>query len=279
MSFVRNAASVLGTSAVLAPIALLTSIVLARWLDVAERGLYSVAMTFAGLVVMATQLGWPSATIHRLRSAGSEPRQVVSATLAAWTVVSAVALLSCALLAPWITARFLEGAPARVLVLSVALVPIQLLGAYFGRARQHQDFHTSIDHASPRTTSRELYKGILDERARGVFHGRIHVRPDAQRIDAQQTNRTLLLSDEAQIVTKPQLEIYADDVKCSHGATVGALDPDQLFYLRARGIEPEDARTMLTSAFAGEVLHELPVEALRSYLDCFVLGWLSGGER
>lgn len=153
-----------------------------------------------------------------------------------------------------------------------------LFGIYLARDRQHVDHHTTIDHATPHTTSHELYKGILNDRSRGVFHGRVHVRPDAQKIDASQTNRTLLLSNQAEINTKPQLEIYADDVRCSHGASVGQLDPDHLFYLRARGIDVEDARAMLTLAFANEVISQLPMQNLRAYLDASVRGWLSRGR-
>ena len=152
-------------------------------------------------------------------------------------------------------------------------------GLYLGRGTQHSDQHTTIDHAAPRTTSRELFKGILDERAHGVFHGRIHVRPDAQKINADQTNRALLLSDRATINSKPQLEIYADDVKCSHGATIGQLDAAQLFYLRARGLDLETARALLTLAFASEVLERLPLEALRVSLENALLGWLPLGGR
>lgn len=154
-----------------------------------------------------------------------------------------------------------------------------LLGAYFARDRQHTDHHTTIDHAVPRTTSRELYKGILNDHGHGVFHGRIHVRPDAQKIDANQTNRALLLSEHARINTKPQLEIYADDVRCSHGASIGRLDADQLFYLRSRGIEREDARALLTLGFASEVLSQLPLATLGERVNEFLRGWLSEGER
>jgi len=150
-------------------------------------------------------------------------------------------------------------------------------GLYLGRGTQHSDQHTTIDHASPRTTSRELFKGILDARAHGVFHGRIHVRPHAQKISADQTNRALLLSDGATINSKPQLEIYADDVKCSHGATIGQLDDAQLFYLRARGLDLEAARALLAFAFASEVLERLPSEALRASLERTLLGWLPQG--
>jgi Fe-S cluster assembly protein SufD len=174
----------------------------------------------------------------------------------------------------------LGGRIARVEIqatLSGERAELDLNGLYLGRGAQHQDHHTTVDHASPRTTSRELFKGILDGRAHGVFHGRVHVRPDAQKIDAAQTNRTLLLSDGAVIDSKPQLEIYADDVKCSHGASVGQLDPDQIFYLRARGLDLERARALLTFAFASEVLGKLPLQTLRESLERGLLAWLPLG--
>ena len=151
---------------------------------------------------------------------------------------------------------------------------LELSGLYLGRGSQHTDHHTTIDHASPRTTSRELFKGILDGRAHGVFHGRVHVRPDAQKIDASQTNRALLLADGAVVDSKPQLEIYADDVKCSHGASIGQLDGDQLFYLRSRGLDDVEARALLTYAFASEVLERLPLPKLRDSLEATLLAWL-----
>lgn len=151
---------------------------------------------------------------------------------------------------------------------------LDMSGLYLGRGTQHPDHHTTIDHAAPRTTSRELFKGILDERAHGVFHGRIHVRPDAQKISADQTNRALLLSDRATINSKPQLEIYADDVKCSHGASIGQLDEESVFYLRTRGLDLEAARALLTFAFASEVIARVPCEPLRESLERAVLGWL-----
>jgi Fe-S cluster assembly protein SufD len=142
-----------------------------------------------------------------------------------------------------------------------------LNGLYLGRGSQLIDNHTEIDHATPNGTSHELYKGVLDGRARGVFNGRIKVRPDAQKTDAKQTNKTLLLSDEAQINTKPQLEIFANDVKCTHGATVGQLSQEALFYLRARGIGEADARSLLIRAFAGDVLSRMRLEPVRAELD------------
>jgi Fe-S cluster assembly protein SufD len=154
-----------------------------------------------------------------------------------------------------------------------------LHGLYCGRGEQHVDHHTTIDHASPHTTSEELYKGILDERAHGVFHGRIHVRPDAQKIAAQQTNRTLLLCDGPTINTKPQLEIHADDVRCSHGATIGRLDAQALFYLRSRGLGEAEARALLTLAFAREISEALPVSELAVRLERTIPEWLQEGPR
>ena len=151
-----------------------------------------------------------------------------------------------------------------------------LNGLYLGRGRQLLDNHTEIDHAMPNGTSHELYKGILDGRAKGVFNGRIKVRPDAQKTDAKQTNKTLLLSDEAQVNTKPQLEIFANDVKCTHGATVGQLNPDALFYLRARGIGEADARSLLIRAFAMDVLSRMRLEPVREELDRVLAGRLPG---
>jgi Fe-S cluster assembly protein SufD len=142
-----------------------------------------------------------------------------------------------------------------------------LNGLYLVDGQRLIDSHTALDHAKPHCSSHQLYKGILSERGRGVFNGKIYVRPDAQKTDAKQTNQALLLSDDAQINTKPQLEIFADDVKCTHGATVGQLDADALFYLRARGIGREDARNLLIHAFAGDIINRVKVEPLRGYLD------------
>lgn len=142
-----------------------------------------------------------------------------------------------------------------------------LNGLYLVDGRQHIDNHTVIDHAKPRCVSREFYKGVLAGRGRAVFNGRVLVRPEAQQTDAEQVNNNLLLSDDAEIDTKPELEIYADDVKCSHGATVGQLDPDQLFYLRARGVDDLAARDLLTFAFANDVLHRFRLAPLRLALE------------
>lgn len=142
-----------------------------------------------------------------------------------------------------------------------------LNGLYIANGDTLVDTHTTIDHAQPHCPSHEVYKGILADRARGVFNGKIIVRPDAQKTDAKQTNKALLLSGDATINTKPQLEIFADDVKCTHGATVGQLDDDQLFYLRARGIALKDARNILIHAFASDVLNGIAHEALRAQLE------------
>ncbi|PKO88984.1 MAG: Fe-S cluster assembly protein SufD [Betaproteobacteria bacterium HGW-Betaproteobacteria-12] len=140
-------------------------------------------------------------------------------------------------------------------------------GLYVTDGRQHVDHHTRIDHRQPGCTSRELYKGVLAGAARAVFSGRIVVHPDAQGSDARQTNHNLLLSEQAEIDSKPQLEIWADDVQCSHGATVGQLDEDQVFYLRARGLAEATARLMLTRAFAMEVVGRVGPFAVQERLD------------
>jgi Fe-S cluster assembly protein SufD len=140
-------------------------------------------------------------------------------------------------------------------------------GLYLASGRQHVDNHTAIDHAKPHCNSHELYKGILDGHATGVFNGKIFVRPDAQKTDAKQTNQNLLLSADATINTKPQLEIFADDVRCTHGATVGQLDADAIFYLRSRGLGLEEARGLLTYAFASDILERVKVAPLRAELE------------
>ena len=150
----------------------------------------------------------------------------------------------------------------------------RLFGAYMMKDRQHADQTTFIDHAKPHTTSREVYKGVLDDKARAVFQGQILVRPDAQKIEGHQLNRTLLLSDGAEIDTKPELTIYADDVKCSHGATAGELDEDALFYLRARGIPENEARGLLVEAFLREVIDGIAMAGLREPLTDRVARWM-----
>jgi len=146
-----------------------------------------------------------------------------------------------------------------------------LNGVYLGNDRQLIDNHTEIDHAMPHCNSHEIYKGILDGQSRGVFNGKIFVREDAQKTDAKQTNQTLLLSPTAQIDTKPQLEIFADDVKCTHGATIGQLSDEALFYLRARGISKDNARALLTYAFASDIVSRIKVDAIRAQLDQVLL--------
>jgi Fe-S cluster assembly protein SufD len=140
-------------------------------------------------------------------------------------------------------------------------------GLYMAQGKQHIDNFTVIDHAQPNCASHELYKGILDGQAHGVFNGKIFVRKDAQKTDAKQTNKVLLLSDDATINTKPQLEIFADDVKCTHGATIGQLDAAQLFYLQSRGIGLEQARRLLTFAFANDIVNRIKIEAVRDELE------------
>lgn len=173
------------------------------------------------------------------------------------------------------------GAIARVdleTILEAEGAEVVLNGLFAGRGSQLIDHHTAVDHATSHTRSRELYKGLLDGHARGVFSGHVHVRPHAQQIDAGQTNRNLLLSDDAAVHTKPQLEIHADDVKCAHGASIGRLDAEATFFLRSRGLDARSARRMLAQAFAREVTDALPTEALRRELDLRVQTWLEEGS-
>lgn len=142
-----------------------------------------------------------------------------------------------------------------------------LNGLYLSTDTQLADHHMIVEHAKPRCESHEYFNGILDDHGRGVFHGRILVQPDAQKTDAKQTNKNLLLSDDATINTKPQLEIYADDVKCTHGATVGQLNEEAIFYLRSRGVGLDEARRMLVHAFAGEILDRIQCRPAREHID------------
>ena len=151
-------------------------------------------------------------------------------------------------------------------------------GLFVANGRQHVDFHTNVEHAAPRCESNEYYKGIAGGRGRGVFNGRVHVHPDAQKTEAHQTNRNLLLSRNAEIDTKPQLEIHADDVKCSHGATIGQLDEQMLFYMRSRGIPQSAARGMLTYGFARDVVDRIARSELRESIGAAVLEHLPGGD-
>jgi len=154
----------------------------------------------------------------------------------------------------------------------------RLNGAYMMRGNQHADTTSVIDHAVPHCTSSETYKGVLDDKARGVFQARTIVRKDAQKTDGRQLNKTLLLSDRAEMDAKPELEIYADDVACSHGATVGELDETALFYLRSRGIPLESARAMLIDAFVDEALAHISDERVRAVFRASVARWQSEAQ-
>ncbi len=143
-------------------------------------------------------------------------------------------------------------------------------GLFLGDDRQHIDNYMLVEHASPHCASHQFYNGILGGHSHGVFHGRILVHKDAQKTDAKQTNRNLLLSDDAQIDTKPQLEIYADDVKCTHGATIGQIEENALFYLRSRGLDETSAREMLLLAFAGECLVRIKAGPVRKHIERIV---------
>ncbi|WPB75392.1 Fe-S cluster assembly protein SufD [Archangium violaceum] len=153
-----------------------------------------------------------------------------------------------------------------------------LQGLYVGHGTQHLDNWTNLDHAHPRCSSRELYKGVLDDKARGTFHGKVLVRPDAQQTDSRQSNRNLLLSEAAMADARPQLEILADDVKCAHGATVGRLDEQALFYLRSRGITRAEAESLLTHAFAKEVVGAVPLASLRDQVEELLARKLPGAK-
>jgi len=152
-------------------------------------------------------------------------------------------------------------------------------GLYVLENTQHVDNHTVIDHAKPHATSQELYKGILDGRSRGAFDGKIIVRKDAQKTLSRQTNNNLLLTSDAIVDSKPQLEIYADDVKCNHGSTIGQLDEESLFYLRSRGIGQTEARNILTYAFGAEITERLEVETVRSRVEKLLLGRLPASAK
>jgi Fe-S cluster assembly protein SufD len=142
-----------------------------------------------------------------------------------------------------------------------------LYGLYFAGGKTHVDNHTIVDNVKPHCLSNELYKGILDGQSSGVFNGKIFVQPQAQKTNAYQSNKNILLSDEASVNTKPQLEIYADDVKCSHGCTVGRLNEEGLFYLRSRGVTEKTARALLVHAFAMDVLDHIKLKPVEEYVD------------
>ncbi len=149
-----------------------------------------------------------------------------------------------------------------------------LYGLYLLKGNTHVDNHTLVDNTKPNCFSNEFYKGILDGSSSGVFSGKIFVRPDAQKTNAYQSNKNILLSDDATINTKPQLEIFADDVKCSHGCTVGQLDEEALFYLRTRGISKEHAQSMLLQAFAEDIVEQIKYEPLRNYVEELIINRL-----
>jgi Fe-S cluster assembly protein SufD len=147
-------------------------------------------------------------------------------------------------------------------------------GLYIVGTGQHTDTHSLIDHREPNCTSRQNYKGILDGKSRAVFNGRVYVHEGARGTDAQQSNKNLLLSTDARVDTKPQLEIYNDDVKCAHGATVGQLEEEELFYLLSRGLHPDLARNLLTYGFAEEIVASIKFESIRAQLDGAILNRL-----
>jgi len=154
-----------------------------------------------------------------------------------------------------------------------------LNGLYLVGGTQHIDNHTAIDHAKPHAASHELYKGILEDHSSAVFNGKIFVRKDAQKTDAKQTNKNLVLSEDAVINTKPELQILADDVRCTHGATIGQLDPEGIFYLQSRGIGLADARNLLVYAFARDIIDRVKVPSLRDQLEKLLLEKLHAAHR
>ena len=153
-----------------------------------------------------------------------------------------------------------------------------LNGLYLASGTQHIDHQTRIEHVEPNCYSREVYKGVLDGEGHGVFNGKVYVHPEAQKTDGKQENHTLLLSERAQIDTKPQLEIFADDVRCTHGATIGRLDANAEFYMRSRGIDAAEARKLLVYAFAADVLETIECEPVRHGLEALVLQRFGVGE-
>jgi len=146
-------------------------------------------------------------------------------------------------------------------------IDTHMYGLYLLDGETHVDNHTAVDHAKPHSQSNELYKGVMNGKSTGVFNGKIYVRQDAQKTNAFQSNRNVLLSDDASIYTKPQLEIWADDVKCSHGATTGQIDEEALFYLQSRGISKDTAKALLMIAFASEVVQEVKIKEVKEYVE------------
>ena len=153
------------------------------------------------------------------------------------------------------------------IVLDGEHIETHLNGLYLTNGNQVVDTHTVVDHRKPNCNSNELYKGIIEGKSSATFNGKIFVRKDAQKTNAFQSNKNILLSDDGTINTKPQLEIYADDVKCSHGTSTGKLDADKIFYLRARGLSEASAKKLLMHAFASEVVNTIKIEALREYVE------------
>jgi Fe-S cluster assembly protein SufD len=153
-----------------------------------------------------------------------------------------------------------------------------MYGLYLLKGRTHVDNHTLVDNTKPNCFSNEFYKGIVDDYATGVFSGKIFVRPDAQKTNAYQSNKNILLSDTATVNTKPQLEIFADDVKCSHGCTIGQLDEEAVYYLRSRGISKEHAQSMLLQAFAADIVEQVKIEPLRHHIESLITQRLSVNE-
>lgn len=151
----------------------------------------------------------------------------------------------------------------------------QIAGTYLLKGRQHADTRLVVDHAVPHCTSRELFKCVMDDNARGIFQGKVIVRPDAQKTDGKQSSHALLLSEAAEFDAKPELEIYADDVVCGHGATAGDLNHDHMFYLKSRGIPEPDAKSLLIAAFAGEAFETIEHEGIRECLSAYAEGWLA----
>jgi Fe-S cluster assembly protein SufD len=152
-------------------------------------------------------------------------------------------------------------------VLDAERCEAHLYGIYLQQGQSHIDNHTVVDHAKPHCESNELYKGMLDDQSTGVFNGKIFVRQDAQKTNAYQSNKNVLLSEGASVNTKPQLEIFADDVKCSHGCTIGSLDDESLFYLRSRGIPENIARSLLLHGFVLDILEQIKLAPIRDYVD------------
>lgn len=142
-----------------------------------------------------------------------------------------------------------------------------LNGLYLGKNKDHIDNHTVVDHKKPHCNSNEIYRGILDDESTGVFNGKVFVRPNAQKTNAFQKNNNILLTDNATVNSKPELEIYADDVKCSHGSTTGQIDEEAIFYLQSRGISKKGALKLMINAFAKDALERISIEPLQAYID------------